>query len=158
MGSKATEIAVSLCKKWEGLAKRGADGLIYPYLCPAGYWTIGYGTTRLLDGSRVSADTKPITEDEAEDLLYYDVRKALVQVAGVSPILAQSDERLAALTSFVYNLGIARYVASTLRKRVDAQDWLGASIEIRKWVWGGGKRLPGLVKRRNDEAELLTNA
>jgi lysozyme len=50
---------------------------------------------------------------------------------------------------------VPRYKSSTLRKRVDALDWNGANTEIRKWVMGGGKSLPGLVKRREAEALLL---
>jgi lysozyme len=59
------------------------------------------------------------------------------------------------MTDFAYNLGVARYRASTLRKRVDAGDWEDAKEQLMLWVRGGGKVLPGLVKRRKAEAALL---
>lgn len=62
---------------------------------------------------------------------------------------------LAAITSFLFNLGAPRYRASTLRRRVDAEDWPEACAELLKWTRGGGRILPGLVKRRSAEAELL---
>ncbi|WP_259345130.1 lysozyme [Candidatus Liberibacter sp.] len=67
------------------------------------------------------------------------------------------ENRISAIGDFVFNLGIGAYRNSTLRKRVDAQDWENASIEIRKWVFAGGKRLNGLVVRREVEAGLLLN-
>jgi len=50
---------------------------------------------------------------------------------------------------------VPRYRSSTLRKRVDAQDWAGAKQELARWVYGGGKKLPGLIRRRAAEATLL---
>ena len=79
-------------------------------------------------------------------------------MAGVikaSPILLQNHLLLAAITDFAYNLGIGRYRASTLKKRVDADDLEGAATELRKWVYGGGKKLKGLVLRREDEIALF---
>jgi len=50
---------------------------------------------------------------------------------------------------------VARYRASTLKKRINEEDWDGAKIELGKWVRGGGRVLRGLVKRRQAEAEYL---
>jgi lysozyme len=60
-----------------------------------------------------------------------------------------------ALLDFVYNLGSGNLAASTLRKRILANDKDGAKIELKRWVRGGGKVLPGLVRRRTAEAEML---
>ena len=147
--------AISLCKRYEGFHKVGKDYLAYPYLCPAYVWTIGFGTTRFPNGIRVSKDTLPITEAEAETYLVNELIRSTMQAIGLSPILAQSDERLGAVASFIYNLGAANYARSTFRVRVNEQDWSNARIECRKWVWGGGRRLPGLVIRRNEEASYL---
>lgn len=66
-----------------------------------------------------------------------------------------SGDRLTAIADFIFNLGPTRYAASTLRRRVNDSDWCGARDEIRRWVFGGGKKLPGLVIRREAEAALL---
>jgi lysozyme len=143
------KVALPLIKKWEGLHRVGRDGLVYPYRDPAGYPTIGYGT--LLR----SMDVQPITQDMAFTLLYIKYVEAKWQVLQSSPHLAGDPKRLAAITSFVYNLGIGRYRASTLKKKVDSQDWVAARREIQRWVYAGGRKLNGLIARRKEEAELL---
>ena len=75
----------------------------------------------------------------------------------LSPVLwLEGDAKHSAIADFCFNLGTTRYKASTLKRRVDAGDWHGAAEELEKWVWGGGKKLPGLVARRKAEANLLT--
>jgi lysozyme len=66
-----------------------------------------------------------------------------------------SGNRLAAVADFAYNLGLTRLKASTLRRRVLADDWDGACDELRKWTRGGGRVLPGLVLRRAAEVALI---
>lgn len=136
-----------LIRRFEGLRLR-------PYRCPAGVPTIGYGHT----GPEVGLDSPPITKALAETWLYEDAQKACMQALKASPGLAAEPDRLAAIADFVFNLGIGRYRASTLRRRVDAGDWAGAAEQLQKWVWGGGKRLPGLVLRRKAEVVLLDGA
>ncbi|MFV0256357.1 lysozyme [Candidatus Liberibacter solanacearum] len=127
---------IDLIKRFEGLR-------LSAYRCPAGIWTIGYGHT----GSDVFENVA-ITEQQADDLLKWDVSKCLSPVFTVSPILEnESENRISAIGDFVFNLGIGRYRASALRKCVDAEDWVTASYEIRKWVFAGGKKLNGLVLR-----------
>ncbi|ONI59597.1 lysozyme [Candidatus Liberibacter solanacearum] len=127
---------IDLIKRFEGLR-------LSAYRCPAGIWTIGYGHT----GNDVFKNVA-ITEQQADDLLKWDVSKCLSPVFTVSPILEnESENRISAIGDFVFNLGIGRYRASTLRKCVDAEDWMNASHEIRKWVFAGGKKLNGLVLR-----------
>jgi lysozyme len=73
------------------------------------------------------------------------------------PVLATEPERrLAAIVDFTFNLGAGRLQASTLRRRVNQRDWVAAGQELRQWVYGGGKALPGFVTRRGAEAALLT--
>ena len=76
-------------------------------------------------------------------------------VLKASPVLIAHEKALAAITDFAYNLGVGRYRASTLKRRIDAQDWAGACVELAKWNKGGGRVLPGLVKRRQAEIDLL---
>ena len=72
------------------------------------------------------------------------------------PVLAAEPEgRLAAIVDFTFNLGAGRLQASTLRRRVNQRVWAGAAQELRRWVYGGGKVLPGLVLRRVAEASFL---
>lgn len=146
---KALEVAAALCRPFEGLS-------LTPYICPAGYPTIGYGTVYKPDGSRVTMQHSAITKEVAEVWLLHELRHNYMRgVLASSPHLVDYPLALGAMTDFAYNLGVARYRASTLRKRVGVCDWVGARQELKKWVRGGGKVLPGLVKRRKAESELL---
>lgn len=145
----ATAVAADLCRQFEGFRAK-------PYLCPAGVPTIGYGSTRYLDGRKVALTDPPVTEAQARAMLDASlVRDYLRPLTALSPVLSRLPQAWGALGSFAYNLGVPAYQRSTLRKRVDAQDWTGAKAEIFKWVRAGGKVLPGLVKRRAAEAALL---
>jgi len=147
--SEALRLTVSLCKHFEGFRAE-------PYLCPAGYPTIGYGTVYKPDGTKVTLEDAPVSQEVAEEWLQSELlHNYMAGVLRASPILAKYPERLAAITDFAYNLGVGRYRASTLRKRIEAQDWEGAKVELSRWVFGGGKKLPGLVRRRLAEAELM---
>ena len=137
---------LELIRQFEGLRLR-------PYLCPAGVATVGYGHT---NGVRIGMP--PVTRELAETFLREDAEEACWQVLMASPILWFYPKAVAPLADFVFNLGIGRYKASTLKRRVDRADWEGACAELPKWVWGGGKKLPGLIRRRAAEAVLLRNA
>lgn len=72
------------------------------------------------------------------------------------PVLAtELETRLAAIVDFTFNLGAGRLQTSTLRRRINQRDWIAAGQELRRWVYGGGKVLPGLVTRREAEVALL---
>jgi lysozyme len=147
--------AIELVKKWEGLHKVLNDGLVYPYLCPAGVWTIGYGSTRHFDGSPITEDTPPLSPLVCEKLMLLELEKCVKYALAQSPMLVQYPESLGAIASFIFNLGSGRYRASTLRRVINHGDWPEAQIQIRKWVFAAGRRLPGLVARRNEEAGYL---
>ena len=120
------------------------------YKCPAGVWTCGYGST--------GPDIGPATEwtiETAEFRMRQDAARVVAQAVKLSPILASYPFACAAVADFIYNLGSGRYKASTLKRRIDGHDWQGAAAELPKWVWGGGKKLPGLVIRREVEAQLI---
>ncbi|HED1694787.1 MULTISPECIES: lysozyme [Gammaproteobacteria] len=144
--------AIELAKHFEGFerkVKRGIEITAVPYICPAGFWTIGYGHV---------CDSKhpPITEAEAEVYLARDLHSALAATLRYCPVLAtEPEERLAAIVDFTFNLGAGRLQTSTLRRRVNQLDWFAAGQELRRWVYGGGKLLPGLMKRRIAESYLL---
>jgi lysozyme len=156
------DIAEELCRRFEGLHRVGADGLIYPYVCPAGFPTQGYGTVFRPDGRKVTMDDPPITRQTAEQWLKVDLLNTYApgvvrQCPGLLALaLRESDWRkFNAIVDFAYNLGVGRLQTSTLRRKINAQDWEGAKEQLMLWVRGGGKVLPGLVKRRQTECALL---
>lgn len=101
----------------------------------------------------------PITEAEAEVYLARDLQTALTATLRYCPVLATEPEaRLAAIVDFTFNLGAGRLQTSTLRRRINQRDWSSAGQELRRWVYSGGKVLPGLVTRREAEAAWLLNA
>jgi lysozyme len=117
--------------------------------------TIGYGATYYEDGTRVTLRDEPISRERAELLLLWMVRtKYLPPVVMLCPGV-DTPERLAALIDFAFNLGAGALKTSTLRRRVNAGAWDAVPTELRKWVLAGGRRLPGLVRRREAEVELV---
>nr|WP_232470762.1 lysozyme [Methylococcus sp. BF19-07] len=140
-----------MAKLFEGFHRvpKSDPGRAHPYICPAGYWTIGYG--HLCDAAH-----PPITEAEAEAYLARDVQTAATAALRYCPVLAtEPEERLAAIVDFTFNLGGGRLQTSTLRRRVNQRDWLSAATELQRWIYGRGKPLPGLALRREAEVCLL---
>jgi len=98
----------------------------------------------------------PITEAEAEVYLARDLQSALAATLRYCPVLStEPDGRLAAIVDFTFNLGAGRLQTSTLRRRVNQRDWIAAGQELRRWVFGGGGQLPGLVRRRQAEIAFM---
>jgi lysozyme len=148
VSDRAIELALVLIRRFEGF--RSA-----PYLCPAGVGTIGWGATRYADGRAVLLTDQPISREAADRLLLLTVeREYLPAVLRLCPAV-DNPERLAALIDFTFNLGAGQLRASTLRRKVNAGDWQAVPDELRKWVKGGGRVLPGLVRRREAEAALV---
>ena len=145
------QAAVDLAKRFEGFHRvpRHDPGRAYPYICPAGYWTIGFG--HLCDPTH-----PPITEAEAEAYLARDLVVALRATLKFCPVLATEPEsRLAAIVDFTFNLGAGRLQTATLRRRINQRDWSAVMLELMRWVHSGGKVLNGLIIRRRAEATLL---
>ena len=143
------KIAIALIKRFEGCRLK-------PYLCPAGIATIGYGSTRYPNGRRVTMQDEPISEEKAEVFLYYIVTRIAYSIFKLCPILLTEDRgKQASIIDFVYNLGTGNLKASTLRRRINEGNWDEAAHELRKWIYGGGRRLRGLVIRRNVEARFF---
>jgi lysozyme len=143
-------IAATLCRSFEGL-------YLKPYLCPAAVPTIGYGTTAYENGVRVTLADPPITKERAEELLMHELNTAcLPRVLKLCDNLESwGAGSVAAIIDFVYNLGSGNLASSTLRKRILANDKNGAKTELKRWVRGGGRVLPGLVRRRDAEVAIM---
>jgi lysozyme len=150
MSDEPIVIAASLCRSFEGLYLR-------PYLCPAGVPSIGYGTTMYENGVRVTLNDPPITKERAEALLMWELRTTCFPrvIKLCNNLGAWGPGAVAAIVDFVYNLGSGNLASSTLRKRILANDRDGAKTELKRWVRGGGRVLPGLVKRRDAECHVM---
>ena len=146
------QAAVDLAKRFEGFHRVPRNDPLrraHPYICPAGFWTVGFGHL-------CRPDHQPITEAEAEVYLAEDLVAALTATLRYCPVLAtESEHRLAAIVDFTFNLGAGRLQTSTLRRRINQRDWHNVAKELQKWIYGGGQILPGLQRRREIEA-LMT--
>jgi len=143
------ELAAELCKRFEGFKSK-------PYLCPANVATIGYGSTYYANGTKVTLNDPPTTQEEAYVLLMHELEHTyLPGVLRNCPILATDEKKCNAIVDFVYNLGIGRLQTSTLKRKINSQEWEAAQEQLMLWTKGGGKVLPGLLKRRQAECSLL---
>ncbi|MEY4239769.1 MAG: hypothetical protein RL339_2370 [Pseudomonadota bacterium] len=140
----------ALIKRFEGCAKRRADGTFAAYPDPGTGgepWTIGWGAT----GKGIGSATV-WTQAQCDARLEADLARYAAEVAQVLGDAPTSQPQFDALVSFHYNTGaIAR---ATLTKLHKAGDHAGAAAEFGKWVHAGGRRLAGLARRREAEAAL----
>lgn len=122
-----------------------------PYLCPAGYWTIGYGHV-----IRPNETFTSLGQDGAEALLAQDVARAERSVRRLIHVIL-SPGQWDALTSFTFNLGGGALQRSTLRAKVNREEHDDVPAEFLKWVWADGRKFAGLIRRRAAEAQLYQN-
>ena len=145
---KITESLIRIVEEEEGWSAT-------PYLCPAGKWTIGFGSTFWENGTPVKKDDKPIDKERGRILVKAhfarEVEPALDSLVKVPLTQNQFD----ALADFVYNAGVGNFAKSTLLRKLNAKDYNGAAAEFPKWNKGGGKVLPGLERRRKKEQDLF---
>lgn len=134
----------NLIKQFEGVRLKA-------YGCPAGYPTIGYG--HVIRSSE--SFEYGITTAQAEALLLGDI--AHVEAALGRLIQAPlTQNQFDALVSFTFNLGAGALQRSTLRRKINRHHHEEAPNELMRWVFAGGRRLLGLVKRRRAEALLYS--
>jgi lysozyme len=165
---KLSKAGEDLMHKYEGFRSR-------PYLCPAHIWTIGYGHVLYQEQIRLPVvrvpdkhtpmirkemplkpeDNRVWTKTEIDELFRTDVgtfeRGVLRLVPGVDGRQGAFD----ALVSISFNFGLGNLQRSTIRMKANRGDWEGAADAFRVWTKGGGKVLPGLVKRREAERTLF---
>ncbi len=139
-----TEEGLNLIKRFEGFSPT-------IYICPAGYPTIGYGHVVLAHEREQFA--AGLTPAEATELLRKDVRiaeRAVLRLISV-PL---TDGQFDALVSFTFNLGAGALQRSTLRRKVNRGEHESVPAELMKWVWAAGKKVSGLIRRREIEGAL----
>ncbi|HRK98471.1 MAG TPA: lysozyme [Alphaproteobacteria bacterium] len=137
-----TQNGIDLIKRFEGFSAK-------VYICPAGYPTIGYGHV-VKPHEDFSAG---IDEAQAEELLRQDAviaERAVLRLISV-PL---TDGQFDALVSFTYNLGGGALQRSTLRRKINREEHAEVPEQFMRWVWAGGRKLKGLVRRREAEISL----
>jgi len=140
-----TQNGIDLIKRFEGFSRT-------VYFCPAGYQTIGYGHV-VKPHEDFSAG---IDEAQAEELLRQDAaiaEQAVLRLINVPLTDCQFD----ALVSFTYNLGGGALQRSTLRRKINREEHTDVPPEFLRWVWAGGRKLKGLMRRRKAEATLYSS-
>lgn len=146
-----------------------------PYLCPAHIWTIGYGHVLYQDQIRLpmarTPENKPPvirkeyplrpehfrvwSKDEIEELFAADVASFERGVLRLAPGLSGRQGAFDACVSFAFNAGLGNFQRSQIRMRINREDLQGAADALMQWTKGGGKVLPGLVRRREAERALF---
>jgi lysozyme len=136
-----------------------------PYRCPAALWTIGVGHVLYPEQGKLKmedrllfplspADNRKFTQEEVDAILQKDLSRFVIGVLRYCPSAGSRQGWLDALVSFSFNVGLGTLQRSTLRQKHNRGDHEGAAEEFLKYTKGGGKVLPGLVKRRKDERLL----
>jgi lysozyme len=139
-----TEEGLDLIKTFEGFGSA-------IYICPAGWATIGYGHVVREDERKHYEDG--IDEEAGDAILQNDIEKSERAVLRLIRV-ALDDGQFDALVSFTFNLGAGALQRSTLRRKVNREEHESVPAEFRRWVWAGGRKLKGLMRRREVEARL----
>lgn len=150
-----SEDAIKLIVTFEGIAKRGSDGLIYPYHDVVGYPTIGIGHLLSREKWEDLSKYTPITLDQAYAIKMRDLDKFSV---GVSRLITctLNDNEFGALVSLAFNIGLGNLQASTLRRKLNRGDSREeCALEFLKWDKAGGQKIRGLTRRRVAESKFF---
>jgi lysozyme len=145
-----------------------------PYLCPAHIWTVGVGsvlhheqiklpmartgdyTGQIRKEFPLAAEHQRVwSKEEVMDLFERDLVRFERGALRLSPNLDGRQGAFDAVVSFCFNAGLGNYQRSTIRMKNNRGDYEGAAEAFMMWTKGGGRVLPGLVKRRRDEAALF---
>jgi lysozyme len=165
---KTSDAGLHLMHKFEGFRNR-------PYLCPAHIWTCGWGTVLYQEQIRLPMvrvegkdapmirkemplkpeDNRVWSKEELVAMFKADLANFERGVLRLVPGCVGHQGRFDALVCLAYNIGLGNLQRSTIRMRANRGDWEGAAEAFRAWTKGGGKVLPGLVKRREAEIALF---
>lgn len=143
---QASDRLFEVIKSFEGLS-------LTRYICPAGFPTIGWGH----EITKADGDLRRITLREAEELLSIDVGSAERSVKRLVYV-PLSQGQYDALVDFTFNLGGGRLQSSTLRAKLNRGEYDEVPEQLLRWVWGGGRKLPGLIRRRKMDVALWEGA
>lgn len=144
---KISDYGLELIKKFESFREE-------VYLCPAGKRTIGYGHVL-----RKGEQFYKIDQNQALALLVKDCQMAEYIICYlVDKVEELTTLQFDALVSFVFNVGHRNFQRSTLRQKINRAEHALVPRELMKWVYAAGVKLPGLVKRRMEEANLYMGA
>jgi len=141
------QATVEIIKEFEGCKLKA-------YKCPAGVWTIGYGTTASAFVGITPHDGMTITQADAETYLKMAIEKF---AEAIMPSITQpiNDNEFGAFVSLAYNIGSGAFKKSSALRHFNAGDKAKAADAILMWNKAGGKVLSGLVRRRAAERALF---
>ena len=145
---KISSKGLELIKEFEGLSLK-------PYLDVVNIPTIGWGNTFYEDGTKVTLKDQPVTKERANELLEKIVNKDFADKIFPLIKVKVTQNQFDAMVSLAYNIGTGSFLKSTLLKKVNVSDFIGASNEFLRWNKAGGKELLGLTKRREREKQLF---
>ena len=143
---KTNVTGINLIKSFEGCK-------LTAYQCPAKKWTIGYGHTGKVDGKPIIKGMC-ISDEKAIALLKEDLASFEKSVENLVKVNL-TENQFASLVSFTYNIGAGNLKKSTLIKKLNSGDYIGAAAEFIKWNKAGGIVLAGLTRRRKEEQALF---
>ena len=144
---KISQRGLELIKDFEGFSSSA-------YLCAAKIPTIGWGNTFYADGTKVKLGDQ-ISKTDALKLLEVVVNRDFADKIFPYIKVKVTQNQFDAMVSLAYNIGVGSFLKSTLLKKVNAGDFVGASEEFLRWNKAGGKELLGLTKRREREKQLF---
>lgn len=142
---------VNLIKKWEGFKNKPYQVI---YNGKKDVPTIGYGSTFYLDGKKVTMKDKMITEATASEMLSVIVNDFATKMVPYIKVKLNQNQ-FDSLVCFSYNVGLGNFIKSTLLKKVNKSDFIGAGSEFLKWNKCKGEVVAGLTNRRKDEQTLF---
>ncbi len=156
---KISARAIEMIKHDEGVR-------VKPYRCPAALWTVGVG--HVIDQSHIKIPleerknipipdgwNRTLTMDEVNAILAKDLENFERGVLRLAPNLAGHQSKFDACVSFSFNVGLGNFQRSTIRMKIQREEWEQAADAFLMWTKAAGKELPGLVKRRKGERSLF---
>ncbi len=155
---KVSKAAIDMIKHHEGVRTK-------PYRCPALLWTVGVGhvinpahaTVKYEERKNLPIPAgwdRVLTMDEVDGILSQDLGRFERGVVRLCPAAVGNQGIFDSLVSFAFNVGLGNLQRSSLRMKTNRGEFEEAADEFLKWTKAGGRVLPGLVKRRNDERAL----
>ena len=145
---RVSDEGIKLIKHFEGIHKK-------PYICPAGYWTVGVGHLISRDAKLPFEWFRILSPGEIDDLLRKDLRRFELGVLRLLGTVQPNQSEFDALVSFSFNLGLGCFQRSTVRSAFIRGDKKRSGEVLLKYRRAGGRILQGLVRRREAEHALL---